>query len=383
MLLTSSRKHKKGDNIDHIETVIVNGSMLEASIEVCTEGTCCTAMMDERKDQTSRKEMNRLTSFIRAHDLELTEEALAKCTLGDADESRSDSAGVCSTDLNKELLSVGSGNDGSGAIMSALVTIGLHEATDESSRWSAISATDKILRNRAKQLKTGAGKPSGVIIGSWTNATSGKDVFVWSSKCTRPGHGSDYPVMKSRGLIPASARDVVDLIKDSDRVKSYNKMAIGREDQAVLTQDVNNSVHCLDTKCPELGVVGEAKIMSSKSQPPLVRKPIELKTLFYARQLTPEDGVEMDGVAYITVGRSVWETSAGTTEGSAGSTTRCEILLSVNLVREITTKNGEKWCELTSITHAITPGVPMFMGKPLGLIAAENYIKDIRALFEK
>jgi hypothetical protein len=131
-------------------------------------------------------------------------------------------------------------------------------------------------------------------------------------------------------------------------------------------------------------VPGEAKIMSSKSKPPLTLKPLEFKTLFYARQLNSDDGVEMDGVAYITVGRSVWETPEGTAEGSDGSTTRCEIMLSVNLVREITpSEGGESWCELTSITHAISPGVPVFIGKKLGLVAAENYIKDIRSLFVK
>jgi len=218
-------------------------------------------------------------------------------------------------------------------------------------------------------------------MGPWTNATSGTDVFVWSSKCTRPGHGSDYPVVKSRGLIPASARDVVELIKDSDRVMDYNKMSIGREDQAVLTQDSN--VHCSETKCPELGVTGEAKIMISKNQPPLVRKPLAFKTLFYARQLNSDDDVETNGVAYITVGRSVWESPDGTADGADNSTTRCEIMLTVNLVREITNENGEVWCELTVITHGISPGIPIFICKQLGLLAAENYIKDIRALFEK
>eukprot|EP00584_Thalassiosira_punctigera_P022112 CAMPEP_0172553396 /NCGR_PEP_ID=MMETSP1067-20121228/50625_1 /TAXON_ID=265564 ORGANISM="Thalassiosira punctigera, Strain Tpunct2005C2" /NCGR_SAMPLE_ID=MMETSP1067 /ASSEMBLY_ACC=CAM_ASM_000444 /LENGTH=339 /DNA_ID=CAMNT_0013341573 /DNA_START=327 /DNA_END=1346 /DNA_ORIENTATION=+ len=339
-------------------------------------------MTDEKKQPKVHPVLDRTTSFIRAHDLDLTEEDLAEAA-NDGDEQRTD---IVSGGNKKELLSLG-GKSGSGAIMSALVTIGLHETTDESDRWSAVSATDKILKKRAKQLKKKKGKATaddGSIMGPWTNAAAGNDVFVWSSKCTRPGHGSEYPVVKSRGLIPASARDVVELIRDSGRVTEYNKMSVGREDQVVLTrEDSGASVHCSVTKCPELGVPGEAKIMSSKSKPPLVRKPLEFKTLFYARQLTEEDGVEMVGVAYVTVGRSVWESSEGTAEGSDGSTTRCEIMLSVNLVREIKADNEEAWCELTSITHAVSPGVPVFIGKQLGLAAAESYIKDIRALFEK
>jgi len=358
--------------------------LLEASLDACD---ACCIMEDEKKHQKSV--LDETTAFIRAHDLELTDADIAKCIEeaenGD-DEQRTDVTSI----NKKELLSVNS--CGSGAIMNALVTVGLHEATDESSRWIAISATDRILKKRAKLLKKGLpldGDGDGpIIMGPWTNAAIGKEVFVWYSKCTRPGHGSEYPVVRSRGLIPASAADVVELIRDSDRVTDYNKMALGREDQAMLTLQVEggggSDLHCSETKCPELGVPGEAKIMSSKSQPPLVRKPLEFKTLFYARRVNDgEEGVETDGVAYITVGRSVWESPDGTAEGSDGSTIRCELMLSVNLVREIKTENGEMWCELTSITHGVSPGVPIFVGKQLGLVAAENYIKDIRTLFEK
>lgn len=355
--------------------------LLEASLDACN--SCCT-MEDEKKHRTVHPILNRTASFIRAHDLDLTEEDLAKCAeeeISGGDEQRTDVAPL----RKKELLSLG--KSGTGAIMNALVTIGLHEATDDSSRWVAVSGTEKILKKRAKQLKKGKPLDDGPM-GPWTNAAAGKEVFVWSSKCPRPGHGSEYPVVRSRGLIPASAADVMELIRDSGRVMEYNKMSIGREDQAVLTSRGEDGVggtdvHCSATKCPELGVPGEAKIMSSKSQPPLTRKPLEFKTLFYARRLTEDDGVETDGAAYVTVGRSVWESPEGTAEGSDGSTIRCEIMLSVNLVREFTTKDGEVWCELTQITHAVSPGVPVFIGKQLGLAAAETYIKDIRALFEK
>lgn len=127
--------------------------------------------------------------------------------------------------------------------------------------------------------------------------------------------------------------------------------------------------------------------MSSKSQPPLTLKPLEFKTLYYARRLDAKtDGVELDtngAPSYVTVGRSTWETPTGTNAGSEKSCMRCEILLAVNLVRGIATTNGEEWCELTLITHAISPGIPTFIGKPLALTSAENYIRDIRALFEQ
>lgn len=336
---------------------------VETSLEASSSFNKTEAQLgDEMKLSARRAPAQRMNSFIRAHDLDLTDENL------DVRKSK------------KSLVPI-NGNGSGGAIMNALVIIGLEEAVDESSRWSATSSTEKNVSKRAKKIKKGVPINEGPM-GSWKNAASGNDVFVWSSKCTRKGHGSDYPVVRSRGLIRASAREVVDLLKDSDRVKSYNKMSLGREDQHVITQDMSNSVHSLE-KCPQLGIQGEAKIMSSKCQPPFTFKPLEFKTLFYARQLDTDDKVEFDGVAYITVGRSVWETSEGTTDGSDNSTTRCEILLSVNLVREVRTANGEKMCELTSITHAVSTGVPIFLAKQLGLVAAENHIKDIRGTFEK
>lgn len=364
-------------------------------MEAFSLGNCCE--MKDENAKARRKPVERTVSFIRAHDLDLTAEEVAKCLAEEEgeDEQRSDvacrtvssssSTGTAEGVGKKEILSL-SGGSGSGAIMSALVAIGLNEASDESDKWSATSGTEKLVKARAKRLKKGKSPKAndgGDVAGPWPNAPSGRDVYVWSAKCDRPGHGADYPVVKSRGLIPASASEVADLVRDSGRVMEYNKMSIGREDQAILTREDDSSVHCPDRRCPRLGVAGEAKIMSSKSHPPLTRKPLEFKTLFYARRVGPDDGVATDGPAYVTVGRSVWETAEGTTRGSDGSTTRCEILLSVNLVREIETEDGERWCELTCVTHAISPGIPMFLAKQVAFVAAENYVKDIRALFEK
>jgi hypothetical protein len=193
-------------------------------------------------------------------------------------------------------------------------------------------------------------------------------VLVWSAKCTRRGHGEEYPVIKARGLIFASAREVVDLLRDSSKVATYNKSSLGRKDKIVLTKNTDS----------------ETKIMSSLTKPPIVLKPLECLSLFHSRQLTSEDNVELDGAGYITVGRSVWENEQGRHDGSNSAATRCEILLSVNLVRDINHSGGKKACELTVITHVASPsGVPLFIGKRAALIAADGFIKDIRAVFER
>lgn len=360
--------------------------MLDASINAC--GGCCQGVEFKKKTTHERKSSIPAT-FIRVHDLDLTDEDRSRCSPGD--ESRSDvgsgrrNGGGGGVGRKGDILSIE--GDGSGAIMSALAVVGIREATDESSRWSPTGATDRILRNRAKGVGNKVTAASEGPMGPWADAASGRDVLVWSSKCARGGHGSDYPVVKSRGLIPASAKAVVDLVRDSERVREYNKLAIGREDQMALTTTADggeSSVHCAVTRCPRLGIAGEAKVMRSRSQPPLTLKPLEFKTLYYVRRLVgSDDGVDVDGdaAAYVTVGRSTWETPDGTAGGSDDSVTRCEILLVVNLVRDVRTEDGSEWCELTLITHAVSP-VPIFVAKQVGLVAAENYIKDIRALFE-
>ncbi len=290
--------------------------------------------------------VKRTNSFIRAQDLNLPDQDIQRVIedeRSDRETSERDGARLVPVDGNSDI------------VITALVEIGLAEAGDESSRWIATSGTASILKKRSNEHRT---RP-------WTNAAYDKDVLVWSTKCIRD-LGAEYPVVKARGLISASAREVVDLLRDSSKVTTYNKSSLGRKDQVVLKRNIDSVI----------------KVMSSLTKPPIVRKPLECVTLFYARKLTVEDNIELDGDGYITVGRSVWEDENGRC-GANSSTTRCEILLSVNLIRDITTTSGQKVCELTIVTHAVSPaGIPLFIGKKAALVAADGYIRDIRAVFE-
>lgn len=295
----------------------------------------------------SPRVVKRTNSFIRACDLNISGENIQS----EIDDERTDRE--TSERDGMPLVPI----DGNGdIIINALVEIGLAEAGDETSRWIATSGTTYVLKNRLNHH----------TMGPWENAASGKDVLVWSTKCVRE-LGAEYPVVKARGLINASAEEVVDLLRDSRKVSTYNKSSLGRKDKIILKRNFDS----------------EAKIMSSLTKPPIVRKPLECVTLFYSRKLTENDNIELDGAGYITVGRSVWEREDGVTETNCSST-RCEILLSVNLVRDITTTSGGNVCELTIVTHAVSPaGIPMFIGKKAALATADAYIKDIRAVFEK
>lgn len=256
-----------------------------------------------------------------------------------------------------------------GTLIDALFKRGLQSAVDESDSWTPVRETEKILNKRCKANDEVDGP-----IGSWSNAASGGDVLVWSAPCEFEGHGSQYPVAKARGLIPTTAISLVQLLLDSNRTKEYNKMSLGRTDEHCFSKGVDEQ-----DKCPNTGIQGEAKIVRSKSQPPIIRRPVELRILLHARRLHAEG----ETPKYITIGRSVWESAEGTAESSDASATRCEMLLSANLIRELDCGNGESWCELTTITHAASPGgIPLSIGKRVGLVAAANYIKDIRAVFQ-
>ena len=261
--------------------------------------------------------------------------------------------------------------EGVSSVVNALFEIGLDSAMDNSERWVPERSTAKILSQRPEVSENDETGP----MGPWPNAACGDEVLIWTAQCGHDGYGSEYPMVRARGLLPTSARDMVDLLLDSDRVKEYNKMSLGRQNEHFFAKGVHNP-----SKCPKTNIHGEAKIVRSRSQPPVVRKPVELRLFLLARRLASE--TDDEGDKYLTVGRSVWENEDGTVDQEAAEATRCEMLLSVNLIRDISYR-GEKWCEITSLTHGVSPGIPIFIARKAALMAAEKYIKDIRAVFEK
>jgi hypothetical protein len=260
------------------------------------------------------------------------------------------------------------------AVVNALFEIGFESAMDDSERWVPERTTAIILNQRTQQLLKNDGHDRGPM-GPWPNAACGDEVLVWTAQCGHDGYGSEYPMVRARGLLPTSAYDMIELLLDSNRVKEYNKMSLGRENEHFFAKGVHNP-----SKCPKTNIHGEAKIVRSRSQPPVVRKPVELRLFLHARRLDSGNGDE--GAKYLTIGRSVWENEDGTVDAEATEATRCEMLLSVNLIRDVSYR-GEKWCEITSLTHGVSPGIPIFIARKAALMAAEKYIKDIRAVFEK
>ena len=274
-------------------------------------------------------------------------------------------------DKNMLVIPLSEEGAGVGAVATALFEIGLESSMDDSERWVPERTTDKILRQRAQHLENWQNIGP---MGNWPKAAYGDEVLVWTAQCPHDGYGSEYPMVRARGLIPTSAYNLIELLLDSERVKEYNKMSLGRENEHFFAKGVHNP-----NKCPKTNIHGEAKIVRSRSQPPVVRKPVELRLFLHARRLHSEN----EGATYLAISRSVWENDDATVDAKeATEVTRCEMLMSVNLIRDVSYP-GEKWCEITSLTHGVSPGIPIFIAKKAALVAAEKYIKDIRAVFEK
>jgi hypothetical protein len=96
----------------------------------------------------------------------------------------------------------------------------------------------------------------------------------------------------------------------------------------------------------------------------------------------------MDGT-YMIVSRSVWEDDSNVLQSSQqlpsknhqhnrfySDRIRSEMLLGVQLLRPCA-----EGCEVTTITHVYSPGVPEMMAKNAAPSNATQWIRDIQALF--
>jgi len=265
--------------------------------------------------------------------------------------------------------------DNAPLLIEALTKMGIKYATDEGSMWTPTSDTKKYVDKREGEVAMSW------LPHPWYQPHNKKEIFVWSGKFDHGGHGSDLPAIKTRGIIKCSSRSLVDLIVDSKRVKEYNGMSLGRTDDFIFQEGVDT-----DPCDSPLGIGGAAKLIRSKSKPPLIKKPIELFNIMHARKLDEEKGEKMGG--YVISTRAVWEkeeyadalAKGGKKSGLPSDTTRNELLLGVNIVRDLDGE-FEGWCEITAISHLNSPGIPLSLGKRIGLSAATNNIKSLQSIW--
>lgn len=177
-------------------------------------------------------------------------------------------------------------------------------------------------------------------------------IEVITGKTLLPGYGSEVPWIKSISKLPFPPSEMVDLMMDSSRVKSYNSLSLGREDVKIIPS-------------PEGGVAQATKIVRNVVQLPVTNNKVESVTLLHTRKL--ESG------AHLLVSRALGGTKYYDASIGTGYT-----LLGVNLFEPIANSPDE--CRLTAISHVYSPGVPLMVAGKVGVKSAKNFVKDIRTL---
>jgi START domain len=185
-------------------------------------------------------------------------------------------------------------------------------------------------------------------------------VLLWMGKFQHGLYGSELPAVRAVGIIPAAPKVLFDLLIDSERVKEYNKLSLGREDLIVL----QNSLH-------REGPFGKSvtKVMRSKSRPPLIQA-MQFVSVLHAQELDDKSG-------YLIVTRAV--THPDDRERPDSGVLRSEILLGVNIIRRI--DGDSERCVIVNMIHMRSPMVPMIVANRIGASAAANFIHDLRAAF--
>ena len=197
-------------------------------------------------------------------------------------------------------------------------------------------------------------------------------ILIWSGTFRHGLYGSEIPAIRSAAIIYMSATHLLHLLMDSNRVKEYNTMSLGRTD--LLTLPCRHIV---------------TKVMRSESRPPLLRKTLQFTSIFHARKLVIDDNNDdtdtnnKDNDSYLLVTRAVENPNTnngninGITNHSNNNAVVSEILLGVNVIRTI--PNRPNTCILLSVNHVRSPMIPsLFLAKRLGLQAATNFVHDLR-----
>jgi hypothetical protein len=247
-------------------------------------------------------------------------------------------------------------------ILNRLFNLGYEVVTDESDRFTATRDTQSHLSRYGRAVN----KPlERWPIHPWL-APQGSDVLTWTGGVPHQGFGHDWPVVKARGIVKTHPRNLLTFLLDSSQIKKYNKMSQGRSDLLVMQEGVETTA-----AESEYGFAGAAKIMRSLNKPRMLPKTIEMLSLWYTRVL--EDSPD----AYMIVNRSVWENDSATPQKSS-NLLRSEMLLGVMLLRPCM---GVEACELTTITHVYSPGVPEMLAKRMAPGSAAGLIREIQEQF--
>ncbi|KAL7498062.1 hypothetical protein ACHAWT_006153 [Skeletonema menzelii] len=241
--------------------------------------------------------------------------------------------------------------------MKALISAGLEASLDQN-MWAANGPTSKLLKSGDwdETVFVSYDKQQPVPAPHARGTKGEMDVLVWSGTFSHKYYGCDLPAIRCEAIVNMSPKSLAALLVDSNRVKEYNKMSIGRDDILVLQDD-------------EICVT---KVVCGRSKPPMLSKILQLKTLLHMEELP---GGSQNG--YVVASRAV--THAEDAEGAADpKVVHSEMLMGLNIIRAV---EGEPdRCVLINVNHLMSPMIPKFMANKLGLSSAVNFINDIRSL---
>jgi hypothetical protein len=240
-----------------------------------------------------------------------------------------------------------------------LAKVGYDTAT-QPSMFTPDSNTKRLLsRASAPTWIQNTFQTSGKVVLPPTPTSDEKEVFVWTGGFSHGFYGSDLPCVRSCGVVDMSARNLMELLVDSDRAKEYNKYLIGRTDILTFQNDMTVP-----------GAFGKSitKVMKTEVRPPMIRKNLEFVSVLHAKELD-------DGSGYLIVTRAVHTPEDSSLPPSTAL--RSEILMGVNLLRKIQGSEDSR-CLMINVNHLRSPMVPMMIAKKLGLSSAVNFLNDIR-----
>ena len=110
---------------------------------------------------------------------------------------------------------------------------------NEHVNWVGEKKTDKFLKDHG--CDNGLGGTGVDTSKEWYEALdSSQEVLVWAGKFTTLGsnndeyYGANLPIIKTTSVIHQSPKYLAELLMDSEKVKVYNKMSLGRTDEEVF-----------------------------------------------------------------------------------------------------------------------------------------------------
>ena len=237
----------------------------------------------------------------------------------------------------------------------ALARSGVYHTFD-THMWNPEGKTAKLMKMKEHAWYKCTWEKDGLVqLPPGMTAASEKEVLVWGGNFTHGRYGSDLPAVRSAALINMPAHALMDLLVDSNRVKEYNAMSLGRTDLLVLQDALDGGAFG-----------GITKVMRSETRPPMVRKTLSFTSILHVRRLHDDSG-------YKLVSRAV----TSPVDSSLAGTLQSEILLSVNIIKKV--QGNDNQCLMVAINHIRSPMVPMMIAKRIGLAAAVNFINDLRA----